>query len=179
MSARLAVVPSLHQLCRAPRLLVARLQRLYINYAMRREYSSPGRTGSTSTLLCAATNHHPSARALPQPCRASSHCSAPHWSVALALAVRPVIVSRLLIAQVHWLYCAYAVHPDAPSCRSTSRQSVTLALAVRPVTPFRGSSAPPLNLLSGRTGSTSATPCSTTTCLTTIPTLPKVRHAPP
>jgi hypothetical protein len=37
---------------------------------------------------------------------------------------------------LHWLYCAYAVHPDAPSRRSTSRQSVALALAVCPVIPL-------------------------------------------
>jgi hypothetical protein len=34
---------------------------------------------------------------------------------------------------LHQLYCAYAVHPDAPSRRSTSRQSVALALAVCPI----------------------------------------------
>jgi hypothetical protein len=34
---------------------------------------------------------------------------------------------------LHWLYCAYAVHPDASSRRSTSRQSVALALVVCPV----------------------------------------------
>jgi hypothetical protein len=37
---------------------------------------------------------------------------------------------------LHRLYCAYAVHPDAPSRRSTSRQSVALALAVCPVIPL-------------------------------------------
>jgi hypothetical protein len=36
-------------------------------------------------------------------------------------------------SELHMLYCAYAVHPDALSRRSTSRQSVTLALAVCPV----------------------------------------------
>jgi hypothetical protein len=39
---------------------------------------------------------------------------------------------------LHWLYCAYAVHPDTPSRRSTSRRSVALALAVHPVTASRG-----------------------------------------
>jgi hypothetical protein len=33
-------------------------------------------------------------------------------------------------SRLHRLYCAYAVHPNAPSRRSTSRQSVALALAV-------------------------------------------------
>jgi hypothetical protein len=37
---------------------------------------------------------------------------------------------------LHRLYCAYVVHPDAPSHYSTSRQSVALALAVCPVIPL-------------------------------------------
>jgi hypothetical protein len=37
---------------------------------------------------------------------------------------------------LHRLYCAYAVHLDVPSQRSTSRQSVALALAVCPVIPL-------------------------------------------
>jgi hypothetical protein len=37
---------------------------------------------------------------------------------------------------LHRLYCAYAVHPDAPSRHSTSRQSVALAPAVCPVIPL-------------------------------------------
>jgi hypothetical protein len=37
---------------------------------VRRDYSSPGCTGSTSTLLCAATTRHPGAWALRQPCHA-------------------------------------------------------------------------------------------------------------
>jgi hypothetical protein len=37
---------------------------------------------------------------------------------------------------LHRLYCAYVVHPDAPSRRSTSCQSVALALAVCPVIPL-------------------------------------------
>jgi hypothetical protein len=51
-------------------------------------------------------------------CRASGHC-----------------VSRCDYSSsgLHWLYCAYVVHPDAPSRCSTSRQSVALALAMCPV----------------------------------------------
>jgi hypothetical protein len=41
-------------------------------------------------------------------------------------------------SRLHRLYCAYAVHPDAPSRCSTSRRSAALALAVRPVTASRG-----------------------------------------
>jgi hypothetical protein len=33
----------------------------YINLVVRHDYSSPGRTGSTSTLPCVATTHHPAA----------------------------------------------------------------------------------------------------------------------
>jgi hypothetical protein len=48
------VVPALHQLHCALRLLVTRLRGLYVNLAVRREYSSPGRSGSTSTTPYAA-----------------------------------------------------------------------------------------------------------------------------
>jgi hypothetical protein len=75
---------------RAPWLLVSRSHGFYIKYvdlAVRRDYSSPGRTGSTSTSPCAAATHlrphalyvdlvmrrdysSPAARALRQPRRA-------------------------------------------------------------------------------------------------------------
>jgi hypothetical protein len=45
----------LPQHCRAPRLLVTRPHRLYVNLAVRREYSSSCRSGSTSTTPYAAT----------------------------------------------------------------------------------------------------------------------------
>jgi hypothetical protein len=45
-------------------------KRLYVDPAVRRDYSSPGRTCSTSTLLCAATTRHPATHALHQPRRA-------------------------------------------------------------------------------------------------------------
>jgi hypothetical protein len=89
----LTVASALHQLRRAPRLLVSRSHRLYINYIVRRDYSSPGRTGSTSTTLCDATARLPVARSLPQPCHASSRHSTSRWSVALSLTVRPVTAS--------------------------------------------------------------------------------------
>jgi hypothetical protein len=59
----------------------------YINFVVRRDYSSLGRTGSTSTLPCAATTRHPAARALRQPCHAS----------------------RVLISRPQQLYIDYAV----------------------------------------------------------------------
>jgi hypothetical protein len=49
--------------------------------------------------------------------RASSHC----------ISRRDYSLSGL-----HRLYCTYAVHPDAPSRRWTSRQSAALALAMCP-----------------------------------------------
>jgi hypothetical protein len=45
---------ALPQHCRAPRLLVTRPHRLYVNLAVRREYSSPSRSSSTSTTSYAA-----------------------------------------------------------------------------------------------------------------------------
>jgi hypothetical protein len=64
------VVPALHQPCCALRLLVTRPHRLYVSLAVRREYSSPGHNGSTSTSSCIPTTRHPAAQALRQPCRA-------------------------------------------------------------------------------------------------------------
>jgi hypothetical protein len=52
------------QLHSAPRLLVIRPHELYINLAVRRDCSSPGRTGSMSTSLCAASTRLPAATAL-------------------------------------------------------------------------------------------------------------------
>jgi hypothetical protein len=45
------------------------LQLLEYNYTVRRDYSSPGRTGSTSTLPCAAGTHLSAATALHRLCR--------------------------------------------------------------------------------------------------------------
>jgi hypothetical protein len=47
-----------------------------------------------------------------------------------------VCVAQLLAPGLHRHYCAYAVHPDAPSRRLTSRQSVALAFVVCLVIPF-------------------------------------------
>jgi hypothetical protein len=47
-----------------PRLLVTRLHRLYVSLAVRREYSSPGHSGSTSTSPCIPTTRLPAAAAL-------------------------------------------------------------------------------------------------------------------
>jgi hypothetical protein len=74
----------------------------------------------TRALLC-----HPQLRRAPRTC----------LSIASALH-QPRRAPRLLVTRLHWLYYAYAVHPDAPSRRSTSRQSVALALVVCLVTPL-------------------------------------------
>jgi hypothetical protein len=58
------------QPCRVTRLPRLRSHWLHLNIAVRRNYSSPGRTCSTSTSPCAATTRHLVARALRQPCRA-------------------------------------------------------------------------------------------------------------
>jgi hypothetical protein len=115
VSTRLLATPALPQLRSAPRLLISRSHRLYIGHAVHRDYSSPDRIGSTSATSCAASTRLPVAQA-------PGHC-----------------VSRRNYSSsgLHRLYCAYVVHPDAPSRHSTSRRSVALALAVRLVTVSR------------------------------------------
>jgi hypothetical protein len=65
------------------------------------------------------------------------------------------------LSGLHRLYCTYAVHPDTPSRRSTSRRSVALALAMCPVTASRGATTCGPDC----TGSTSPMPCIRTRCL--------------
>jgi hypothetical protein len=91
------------------------------NYAVRRNYPSPGCTGSTSTLSCAVVPLDFSSVG-----RTGSHHASGH-SVS-----RRDYSSSIL----HRLYRAYAVHLDAPSRHLTSHQSVALALAVCPVIPL-------------------------------------------
>jgi hypothetical protein len=206
----LSAARPLREPCHAPRLLVTRSHGLYLNPAMRRDYTSSG----LHQLYCVYAIH------LDASSRRSTSCQ----SVALARVVRPVTASRgattrrpdctsstepmsciwmrrlaarLLVGRSHWLspcvrslrlvvplfvvrivlallrlcrasgravspldfssagrtgshrasgrcvsrhdysssglhrlYCTYAVHPDALSQCSTSRQSVPLALAV-------------------------------------------------
>jgi hypothetical protein len=108
---------------------------------------SLSRTDSTSTTPCAETTHLPVALVLHRLCHAPrllvsrlhglylTHCLAARLLVGRASGH---CVSRRDYSSsgLHRLYCAYAVHPDAPSRRSTSRQSVALALAVCPVIPL-------------------------------------------
>jgi hypothetical protein len=93
-STQIMAALALLQPCRAPRVLVTRSHGLYLNCAVRRDYSSPGRTGSTSTTSCAADTRLPVTRALPQPCHAPSCRSTSRRLVALALTMRLVTASR-------------------------------------------------------------------------------------
>jgi hypothetical protein len=154
-------------------------------YAVHRDYSSPGRTGSTSTTPCGVTTSRPdcTSSTAPMLCIRTRRLAArllvgrSHWLSPCARSLS--LVARLLVIRIapallriccasgravspldlssvgrtgschapghcvswrdysssglHQLYCAYAVHPDASSCRSTSCRSVALGLAVRPV----------------------------------------------
>jgi hypothetical protein len=112
---------SLHQPCRAPRVLITQPHGHYINYVVRRDYSSPGRTGSISTTSCAATTRLPVARALPQPCHAPSCRSTSRRSVALARAVRPVTTSRGATTRRPDCTSSIAPMPCIRTCRLAAR----------------------------------------------------------
>jgi hypothetical protein len=83
--------------------LVVRPHRFNTNYTVRHDYSSPGRTDSTSTTLCAATTRPPAAPALHQLCRAL----------------------RLLVSQSQRLYNNDIVCRDNSSPRRTGSTSTT------------------------------------------------------
>jgi hypothetical protein len=86
-----------------------RQQQRYLNCVVRRDYSSLGRTGSTSTLLCAATTRHSAAHALRQPCRAP----------------------RLLVTRPHALYVNLVVHHEYSSPLSRLQRSTSTTLCIR------------------------------------------------
>jgi hypothetical protein len=94
---------------------------LYLNFAVRCDYSSSGCTGPIAPMTCIRMRR---------------------------------LAARLLVSRSHWL----------SSC----------AL----FTPSRGSTSLSLNLLSGRTGSTSATPCAATTRLPVASAIHHLRRAP-
>jgi hypothetical protein len=73
------------------------LQRLYINYTMCCDYSSPGCTGSTSTLSCAVMLIDSLSVGRTGSRLAPGHCIS-RWDYSLS--------------ELHQLYCAYVVHPD-------------------------------------------------------------------
>jgi hypothetical protein len=97
------VAKALRQPRRAPRLLVIRPHGFYLNTAVRRDYSSPGRTGSTSALPCAASTRLPATTALHQLRRAS----------------------RLLVTRTHRLYVNLAVRREYSSPGRSDSTSTT------------------------------------------------------
>jgi hypothetical protein len=140
----------LPQPCCAPRVPVSRSQRFYIDYAVRREYSSLGRTGSTSATPCAASTRLSVASTLHQQhrtsgCLGTSHGSS-HGSFRRSSSTtsptprvrvpRHVarVVTRLIVdysvrcdfvLRPHWLYFNDVVRRDYLSRGNTSSPSST------------------------------------------------------
>jgi hypothetical protein len=118
-----AIIKSLQDLCSMNKLcvhgkgyIVSQLHRLHTT-ASCASYSSPGGTGSTSTLSCAATTRHPAARALRQPCHAP----------------------RLLVTRVHGLYVNLIVRreyssPDRSGSTSTTPYATATSSSGRTTT---------------------------------------------
>jgi hypothetical protein len=98
---RLPTVLTLHQLCRVPRLLVVRIAPALL-------------------CLCCASRRGVSPLDFSPVGRTSSRNASGHC----------ISWHDYSLSGLHRLYCAYVVHPDATSRRSTSRRSVALALAV-------------------------------------------------
>jgi hypothetical protein len=98
---------ALHQPCSAPRLLVTRLHTLYVNLAVRRDYSSPGRTRSTSTSSCTTSTrlHSPGCSDLLR-LRCASGCLSTSRGSSCGS-------SRRLVVD----YFASAARPGASACR--------------------------------------------------------------
>jgi hypothetical protein len=136
----LPVAQVLHQLRRAPRILVSRLHGLYLNLVMRRpaarllvgwlHWLSPCVWSlRLATRLLVVRN----APALLRLCRASGRAILTlDFSLVGRTGSRRAsghCVSRRDYSSsvLHRLYYAYAMHPEAPSPRSTSRQLVALA----------------------------------------------------
>jgi hypothetical protein len=95
---------ALHQLRRAPRLLFYKLHQLYINLVVRHDYSSPGRTSSTSTSSCTVTTHLQIAPALHRLRRAP----------------------RVFISRLQRLYFNYAACSGASAPHAAHRQLLQL-----------------------------------------------------
>jgi hypothetical protein len=102
---------------------VTRLPRLcphwrHPNIVVRRDYSSPGGTGSTSTSLCVTSNRLPAAAALHQLCR----------------------VPRLLVSRPRCLYHNYIMRLGASARRAARRRLLRLHHASGCLGTSRGSS---------------------------------------
>jgi hypothetical protein len=81
-AAATGLLVALHQLNRAPKLLVSQSHQLYLSNVVRHDYSSHGPTCSTSAIPCTVTNRFTATPALPR-----LHHAPPwrHLPVALAL----------------------------------------------------------------------------------------------
>jgi hypothetical protein len=102
---------ALPQPCSAPRLLVTRLHTLYVNLAVRRDYSSPGRTRSTSTSSCTTSTrlHSPGCSDLLR-LRCASGCLSTSRGSSCGS-------SRRLVVD----YFASAARPGVSACRVARR----------------------------------------------------------
>jgi hypothetical protein len=143
--------------------IIEQPHQLCFDYVVHCDYSSPGCTGSTSTLSCVVVPLGFSSVGRTGSRRAPGHCfsrcdysSSGLHRLYCAYVVHPDVPSRHSTSRrSHWLSpCVWSLHlaarllvvriasvllrlcraPDAPSRRSTSRRTVALALAVRPVT---------------------------------------------
>jgi hypothetical protein len=123
-----SVAQGLLQQRRAPRLLVSRSHRLYITFVVHRDYSSPGRTSSTSTSPCAASTCLPATTALLQLRRASGclglSCGSPSTTSPTPCVRVPRHIARLVVD-----YSAYAARPDASAHRAAHRRLLRLRRA--------------------------------------------------
>jgi hypothetical protein len=158
----LTAASALHQQRRTPQLLVSRPHHLYITFAVHRVYSSPGRTGSTSTSPCAASTCLPAAAALPQLRRASgclglsrgsssttrlrraSGCLSTSRGSSSTTSLTPRVrvprhVGRL-VARLLVDYSAYTARPGASARRAARRRLLRLRRASGCLGTSRGSS---------------------------------------
>jgi hypothetical protein len=115
------------------------------SYAVRRGYSSPGRMGSTSTLPCVVTTHHPVARVLPH-LRRTSECfgtlcgllstTSPTLCVWVPQHVARLVVDYFASFRLVIYYFAHTAHPSA-SARRAARHRL---LRLRRVSGYLGTS---------------------------------------
>jgi hypothetical protein len=109
---------------------------LYVNLAVRREYSSLGRTCSTSTSPCAASTRHPAARDLPRlrrasGCLGSSRGPSRGSSLTTPLRVRvPRHVARIVTRLVAPLVVDYSTARPGASARRATRHATRRATLV-------------------------------------------------
>jgi hypothetical protein len=175
---------------------------LYVSLAVRREYSSPGHSGSTSTSSCATTT-----RLQPHALYVYLAVRRDYSSLAARALRQPRRAPRVLVSTLPAaaIYIDYAARPGASArraarhaarhtaCRAAHRRLLRAhrrLLRLRRASgclgtsrgPSRGSSSTtPCAATSsyGHTGSTSATLCVATTCLAATLALLRVRRTPP